>query len=336
MKIFFRFARVGALTLTALFVNLFLGATVSAQAVSVQVAPICPMDYKFEAGKCVKKNPPLSCPSGYSLSGERCTITTSTATRAICPEGMGLRGNGPNCETFHINKRTWGPPSKPATCPAGAVFERGQCVGRTVKSVAATPNKAISIANPSCPKGFTFYAGVCGKTPSADPKPGPVSPVSPVGPVAKQPKPDPFKPVPGPPLAKPAPAPNPYVAKPAPAPGPPLAKPAPAPDPYVAKPAPAPGRGSTIEPPYVCPPGYRLNGKSCNMDAVTATPAICPKGMGLRGNGPNCETFDINKRTWGPPSTPATCRAGAVFERGQCVVRTVKSVPAQVSGNGRY
>ncbi len=134
---FFRFARVGALTLTALFVNLFLGTTVSAQAVSVQVAPICPMDYKFEAGKCVKKNPPLSCPSGYSLSGERCTITTSTATPAICPNGMGLSGKGPNCETFNINKRTWGPPSKPATCPAGAVFERGQCVVRTVKSVPA-------------------------------------------------------------------------------------------------------------------------------------------------------------------------------------------------------
>jgi hypothetical protein len=299
MKIFFRFARVGALTLTALFVNLFLGATVSAQAVSVQVAPICPMDYKFEAGKCVKKNPPLSCPSGYSLSGERCTITTSTATPAICPQGMGLRGNGPNCETFDAKKRTWGPPSKPATCPAGAVFDSsGKCFFRTVKSVAATPNKAISIANPSCPTGFTFYAGVCGKTPSADPKP------------------DPFKPVPGPPLAKPAPA----------------------PDPYVAKPAPAPGRGSTIEPPYVCPPGYRLNGKNCNMDAVTATPAICPQGMGLRGNGPNCETFDAKKRTWGPPSKRATCPAGAVFDgsSGKCLVQTVKSVPAKVSGNGRW
>ena len=94
----------------------------------------CPSGYTLSGQKCNKSTTTYSCPSGYTLSGTKCNKSTTTYS---CPNGYTLSGQKCNKSVTTYS------------CPSGYTLSGTKC------------NKNVTVY--SCPSGYTLSGTKCSK-----------------------------------------------------------------------------------------------------------------------------------------------------------------------------
>ncbi len=133
----------------------------------------CPSGYTLSGTKCSKTSTTTidatattkySCPSGYTLDGKKCkktttsTIDATATTTYSCPSGYRLDGKkcySTSTDTIDATKKIT------YTCPSGYTLSGKQCVRTVTKKVYTDPTK---VETKICKSGYTLKNNKCVKT----------------------------------------------------------------------------------------------------------------------------------------------------------------------------